>query len=126
MEITAVESSRKALTDALGKERRDRVLSALYVVRQDAVSVVRQSAIHIWKALVHNTPRTGTVLFSLCLNGANTFISVRELLPELVTLLISLLVDEDSSESQEVYMHNVSTLYILLKILPPFRLLRVL
>lgn len=54
------ESSRKALGDALGKERRDRVLSALYIVRQDAVSVVRQSAIHIWKALVHNTPRTGT------------------------------------------------------------------
>lgn len=51
---------------------------------------------------------------------------MRELLPELVTLLITLLVDEDSSESQEVYMHNVSTLYILLKILPPFRLLRVL
>ena len=54
-----MESSRKALGEALGKERRDRVLSALYIVRQDAVSVVRQSAIHIWKALVHNTPRTG-------------------------------------------------------------------
>lgn len=59
VEISAADSSRKALNESLGKERRDRVLSALYIVRQDAVSVVRQSAIHIWKALVHNTPRTG-------------------------------------------------------------------
>ena len=61
-EVAALETSRKALGEALGKERRDRVLSALYIVRQDAVSVVRQSAIHIWKALVHNTPRTGAFL----------------------------------------------------------------
>lgn len=59
VEVSAADSSRKALNESLGKERRDRVLSALYIVRQDAVSVVRQSAIHIWKALVHNTPRTG-------------------------------------------------------------------
>lgn len=59
VEVSAADSSRKALSESLGKERRDRVLSALYIVRQDAVSVVRQSAIHIWKALVHNTPRTG-------------------------------------------------------------------
>jgi hypothetical protein len=64
-EAAAMESSRKALSDALGKERRDRVLSALYIVRQDAVSVVRQSAIHIWKALVHNTPRTGMFIMSI-------------------------------------------------------------
>ncbi|KAI5983714.1 armadillo-type protein [Pisolithus albus] len=57
----------------LGEERRDRILSALYVARQDAVSVVRQSSIHIWKALVHNTPRT-----------------VRGILPELVNQLIKL------------------------------------
>ncbi len=58
-----MEISRKVLTEALGKERRDRVLSALYIVRQDAVAVVRQSAIHIWKVLVQNTPRTGRFLF---------------------------------------------------------------
>lgn len=63
IEVVAAEASRKALADVLGKERRDRVLSALYIVRQDAVSVVRQSAIHIWKALVHNTPRAGTCIF---------------------------------------------------------------
>lgn len=59
-EAVVAESSRRALTEVLGAERRDRILSALYLARQDAVNVVRQSSIHIWKALVHNTPRTGT------------------------------------------------------------------
>lgn len=68
VEIVAAESSRKALGDALGKERRDRVLSALYIARQDAVSTVRQSAIHIWKVLVQNTPRTGSCLLFLNLS----------------------------------------------------------
>ena len=45
--------------EVLGVERRDRILAALYLARQDAVNVVRQSSVHIWKALVHNTPRTG-------------------------------------------------------------------
>ena len=58
-ETAMAESSRKVLIDVLGVERRDRILSALYLARQDAVNVVRQSSIHIWKALVHNTPRTG-------------------------------------------------------------------
>lgn len=53
------ESSRRALVEILGLERRDRILAALYLVRQDGVGVVRQSSIQIWKALVHNTPRTG-------------------------------------------------------------------
>jgi hypothetical protein len=59
-EATNVESSRRALLEVLGQERRDRILAALYLVRQDGVVVVRQSSIQIWKILVHNTPRTGT------------------------------------------------------------------
>ena len=58
-ETALAETSRKALVEVLGQERRDRILAALYLARQDAVNVVRQSSIHIWKALVHNTPRTG-------------------------------------------------------------------
>lgn len=61
MEPVVAESSRRALTEVLGEERRDRILSALYLARQDAVNVVRQSSIQIWKALVHNTPRTGVL-----------------------------------------------------------------
>lgn len=52
------EQTRKALIDTLGKDRRDRVFAALYIVRQDSTGVVRQAAIHVWKALVQNTPRT--------------------------------------------------------------------
>jgi len=58
-EPAVAETSRRALAEILGEERRDRILSALYVARQDAVNTVRQSSLHIWKALVHNTPRTG-------------------------------------------------------------------
>ncbi|KAL5483042.1 GCN1 [Sanghuangporus weigelae] len=90
VEVTAAEGSRKALAEVLGKERRDRVLSALYIVRQDAVSVVRQSAIHIWKALVHNTPR-----------------AVRELLHELISQLVNLLVEEEGGESQETASRTI-------------------
>lgn len=45
----------------LGAERRDKILAALYLVRQDGVVVVRQASMQIWKALVHNTPKTGNV-----------------------------------------------------------------
>jgi hypothetical protein len=58
-EATNTESSRRALLEVLGQERRDRILAALFLVRQDGVSVVRQSSVQIWKVLVHNTPRTG-------------------------------------------------------------------
>jgi hypothetical protein len=58
-DTAAGDSSRKALAEVLGAERRDRILAALYLSRQDAVNVVRQTTVHIWKALVSNTPRTG-------------------------------------------------------------------
>jgi hypothetical protein len=61
-EATSAESSRRALLEVLGLERRDRILAALYLVRQDGVVVVRQASMQIWKALVHNTPRTGNIL----------------------------------------------------------------
>ncbi|KAJ7720581.1 armadillo-type protein [Mycena maculata] len=77
------ESSRRALVEILGVERRDRILAALYLVRQDGVGVVRQSSIQIWKALVNNTPRT-----------------VREILPELVRQILYL-ISSDEFEQQE-------------------------
>ncbi|KAK8869849.1 hypothetical protein IAR55_000417 [Kwoniella newhampshirensis] len=70
----SADAARRALLEALGQERRDRVLATLYIVRQDAVGIVRQASIHIWKALVQNTPRT-----------------TREILPVLMQLLMALL-----------------------------------
>jgi len=101
VEVAVAETSRKALTEVLGAKRRDRILSALYLARQDAVHIVRQSSIQIWKALVHNTPKTG-MLFQIYqgICGCNVCL-VREILPELVTQLMSLL-SSDEPEQQEV------------------------
>ncbi|KAG2194137.1 hypothetical protein INT47_004207 [Mucor saturninus] len=52
------DSKKKQLVEILGKERRDRILAALYIVRQDSSGVVRQASLQVWKALVANTPRT--------------------------------------------------------------------
>ncbi|KAF3922117.1 hypothetical protein ABW20_dc0110612 [Dactylellina cionopaga] len=41
-----------ALLDALGAEKRDRVLSAIYICRCDTSGLVRNAAINVWKALV--------------------------------------------------------------------------
>ena len=100
-EAVVAESSRRALTEVLGAERRDRILSALYLARQDAVNVVRQSSIHIWKALVHNTPRTG---MNYAYEGElmlMLFLLVREILPELVGQLVKLC-SSDEFEQQGV------------------------
>ncbi|GJN92071.1 hypothetical protein Rhopal_005099-T1 [Rhodotorula paludigena] len=68
------EAAKKALIEGLGRERRDRVLAAIYIVRQDSVGAVRQAAIGVWKALVSNTPRT-----------------VREILPVLMQIIVRIL-----------------------------------
>ncbi|KAJ6493600.1 armadillo-type protein [Mycena vitilis] len=83
VEAATNETSRRALVEVLGVERRDRILAALYLVRQDGVGVVRQSSIQIWKVLVNNTPRT-----------------VREILPELVRQILYL-ISSDEFEQQE-------------------------
>jgi hypothetical protein len=66
----AADNARKALLDALGQERRDRVLATLYIVRQDTVNVVRSSSIHIWKALVQSKSHSTRV--GSCANGRYT------------------------------------------------------
>ncbi|KAF9561868.1 ARM repeat-containing protein [Agrocybe pediades] len=91
-EATAGESSRRVLLEVLGAERRDRILAALYLVRQDGVVVVRQASIQIWKALVNNTPRT-----------------VREILPELINQII-FLISSDEFEQQETAGRTVAEL----------------
>lgn len=50
----AIDNARRALLEALGQERRDRILAILYIIRQDSIGIVRQASIHIWKALVQS------------------------------------------------------------------------
>ncbi|KIY74096.1 ARM repeat-containing protein [Cylindrobasidium torrendii FP15055 ss-10] len=72
-EDSADANTSNTLTDALGVKRKARLLAELYMVRQDGVAAVRHSAVGIWKAIVSNTPKT-----------------VREILPELVIIIIGL------------------------------------
>jgi hypothetical protein len=59
-----------SLLEVLGEEKRNKVLSALYICRNDTSGLVRTAAINVWKALV-STPRT-----------------LRELIPTLTGLVI--------------------------------------
>ncbi|KAI2804204.1 eIF-2-alpha kinase activator GCN1 [Blomia tropicalis] len=67
------EQSHKAILEAFGEERRNTILSGLYMGRSDVSLQVRQASLHVWKVVVTNTPRTLKeilpVLFSLLLGG---------------------------------------------------------
>ncbi|KAL9109002.1 MAG: hypothetical protein Q9227_006242 [Pyrenula ochraceoflavens] len=60
----------QSLLDVLGEEKRNNVLSSIYICRCDTSGLVRSAAIAVWKALVA-TPRT-----------------LRELIPTLTQLII--------------------------------------
>ena len=54
----STEAQGRLLLDALGEERRADVLAATYIARSDIGLTVRTAALHVWKTLVVNTPRT--------------------------------------------------------------------
>ncbi|KAJ3498285.1 hypothetical protein NLG97_g1246 [Lecanicillium saksenae] len=66
----AIKEAGASLKEALGEEKRNKILSALYVCRCDTSGAVRSAAISVWKALVHS-PRT-----------------LKELVPTLIHLII--------------------------------------
>ncbi len=64
-------------------ERRNDVLARLYVVRTDVQYTVRQEALHVWKTVVVNTPKT-----------------LGQILPDLMSIVIESLADEGEDRRQ--------------------------
>lgn len=68
------------LLEVLGQERRDKVLSSLYICRCDTSGQVRLAAVNVWKALV-SSPRT-----------------LKELIPTLTQLIIKRLASPNTEQ----------------------------
>ncbi|XP_056168131.1 protein ILITYHIA isoform X1 [Syzygium oleosum] len=82
-EGSSTEAHGRAIIEVLGKDRRNEVLAALYMVRTDVSVSVRQAALHVWKTIVANTPKT-----------------LKEIMPVLMNTLISSLASSSSERRQ--------------------------
>lgn len=105
------EHSHKAIMNALGNDRRNRVLAGLYMGRSDVALMVRQAALHVWKvrravrrrapaptppapAAPATDPRAPQVVVT------NTPKTLREILPTLFGLLLGCLASTNYDKRQ--------------------------
>ncbi|XP_047319799.1 protein ILITYHIA [Impatiens glandulifera] len=91
-EGASTEAQGRAIIEVLGREKRNEVLAALYMVRTDISITVRQAALHVWKTIVVNTPKT-----------------LKEIMPVLMNTLISSLASS-SSERRQVAARSLGEL----------------
>ncbi|CAM8895066.1 unnamed protein product [Rhodiola kirilowii] len=82
-EGSSTEAHGRAIIEILGMDKRNEVLAALYMVRTDVNLSVRQAALHVWKTIVSNTPKT-----------------LREIMPVLMNTLIISLASPSSERRQ--------------------------
>ncbi|KAL9233413.1 hypothetical protein vseg_008420 [Gypsophila vaccaria] len=82
-EGASTEAQGRAIVEVLGREKRNEVLAALYMVRTDVSVSVRQAALHVWKTIVANTPKT-----------------LKEIMPVLMDTLISSLASPSNERRQ--------------------------
>ncbi|KAH7543347.1 hypothetical protein FEM48_Zijuj02G0174600 [Ziziphus jujuba var. spinosa] len=82
-EGSSTEAHGRAIIEVLGRDKRNEVLAALYMVRADVSLSVRQAALHVWKTIVANTPKT-----------------LKEIMPVLMNTLITSLASSSSERRQ--------------------------
>ncbi|KAJ7973575.1 translational activator GCN1 [Quillaja saponaria] len=82
-EGASTEAQGRAIIEVLGRDKRNEVLAALYMVRTDVSLSVRQAALHVWKTIVANTPKT-----------------LKEIMPVLMDTLITSLASSSSERRQ--------------------------
>ncbi|XVE90051.1 hypothetical protein DITRI_Ditri20bG0045600 [Diplodiscus trichospermus] len=82
-EGASTEAHGRAIIEVLGRDKRNEVLAALYMVRTDVSITVRQAALHVWKTIVANTPKT-----------------LKEIMPVLMSTLITSLASASSERRQ--------------------------
>ncbi|XP_059439580.1 protein ILITYHIA isoform X2 [Corylus avellana] len=82
-EGASTEAQGRAIIEVLGRDKRNEVLAALYMVRSDVSISVRQAALHVWKTIVANTPKT-----------------LKEIMPVLMNTLITSLASSSSERRQ--------------------------
>ncbi|KAI4350125.1 hypothetical protein L6164_010637 [Bauhinia variegata] len=82
-EGASTEAHGRAIIEVLGRDKRNEVLAALYMVRADISLSVRQAALHVWKTIVANTPKT-----------------LKEIMPVLMDTLIASLASSSSERRQ--------------------------
>ncbi|PRW50843.1 Translational activator GCN1 isoform A [Chlorella sorokiniana] len=79
----SAEAHGQAIVEALGQEKRNHVLATVYMARSDVAYTVRTAALHVWKTVVTNTPKT-----------------LGELLPQLMAIIIESLADPGEDRRQ--------------------------
>ncbi|KAG6737001.1 hypothetical protein POTOM_060043 [Populus tomentosa] len=84
-EGSSTEAHGRAIIEVLGRDKCNEILAALYMVRTDVSLSVRQAALHVWKTIVANTPKT-----------------LKEIMPVLMNTLISFLASSSSERRQGV------------------------
>ncbi|KAL3565197.1 hypothetical protein D5086_033243 [Populus alba] len=82
-EGSSTEAHGRAIIEVLGRDKCNEILAALYMVRTDVSLSVRQAALHVWKTIVANTPKT-----------------LKEIMPVLMNTLISFLASSSSERRQ--------------------------
>ena len=75
-EGVSTEAQGQMLSTTLGQGRHHNLLAAVYILRSDGTLAVRNAAVHIWKTVVANTPKTLRLILPLLMQRVISIISM--------------------------------------------------